>query len=130
MSDWFELAIDEVTRTARDVREALEAFDGDLAEARRQRAGGVPLRELIDIGIAQGLRDRRVAADEAMAVYRRAVMHLRGAVVRSLVDSEGMTLTAVARLLRISRQMASRLYGAAPPRSRNPDMDSSGRNPA
>jgi hypothetical protein len=121
VSDWYELAIDEVSRTARDVREALEAWDGDLAEARRRRAGGVPLREMIDIGIAQGSRDRRVAADEAMAVYRKAVMHLRGGVVRSLVDSEEMTLTAVARLLRISRQMASRLYRSAPPRSRDPD---------
>jgi predicted transcriptional regulator len=46
-------------------------------------------------------------------------MQLRAGVVRSLVDCEGMTLTAAAKLLRVSRQMASRLYATAQSDVRN-----------
>jgi hypothetical protein len=114
-ADWYESAIDEVTRAAREVREALDAWDEDISEVRRRRRAGVPLVEMTKSAIAEGARDRRVAADDAMAAYRNAVMRLRAAVVCHLVDDEGMTLTAVAKLLRISRQMASRLYGASRP---------------
>ena len=106
----YDSAIEEVARTARQVCEALRIVDGDLEEARRLRAGGTPIVEMIPRGIAQGFRDRRVAADEAIAAYRNAVKQLRVAAVRTLVDDEHMTLTGVARLLGISRQMASRLY--------------------
>ena len=111
-AEWYDSAIDEVARAARRVCEALQTWDGDLVEARRLRATGAPVVEMLHRGIAQGSRDRRVAADEAIAAYRNAVKQLRVAAVRILVDDEGMTLTAVARLLRISRQMASRLYRA------------------
>jgi predicted transcriptional regulator len=76
---------------------------------------------MLNDAIAQGARDRRVAIDEAMAAYRNAVMRLRAAVVRTLVDGEGMTVTAVAKLLRISRQMASRLYATAERGGGDPD---------
>lgn len=108
----YDDAIDEVARAARQVCDALRTWDGDLVESRRQRAEGAPFVEMLERGIARGSRDRRVAADEAIAAYRNAVKQLRVAAVRSLVDDENMTLTAVARLLRISRQMASRLYWA------------------
>lgn len=118
---WYDRSIDEVERTSRRVREALQAFDEDLLEVRRRRADAVPFVEMLDNAIAQGARERRVAIDEAVAAYRNAVMRLRAGVVRNLVDSEGMTLTAVAKLLRISRQMASRLYAAAREGVRDPD---------
>lgn len=128
-ADWYEEAIDQVADTAREVREALETWDRDLVDARRQRAGGVPFNEILENGIARGSRDRRVAADEAIAAYRNAVMQLRAAVVRSLVNGQGMTLTAVAKLLRISRQMASRLYRTALPVTHGSDYtDTYGRN--
>jgi hypothetical protein len=109
-SERFDRAIDEVARAARQVCEALKTWDGDLMECRRLRGAGAPVMQMLQRGIAQGSRDRRVAADEAIAAYRNAVKQLRVAAVRTLVDDEGMTLTAVARLLRISRQMTSRLY--------------------
>lgn len=112
-ADWYQSAIDDVARSARDLRDALQSWEEDLEEARRQRARGDPLIDMIRSSITKGSRDRRVAADEAMAAYRASVMRLRAAVVHNLVTKEGMTLTAVANLLRISRQMASRLYGAA-----------------
>jgi len=74
-TDWYERAIDEVARTAYEVCKALRAWDGDLVEARRQRADGVPLVEMLHRGIASGSRDRRVAADEAMAAVRRDEQH-------------------------------------------------------
>jgi hypothetical protein len=107
--------MDEVARAARRVCEALRVWDGDLVESRRLRHAGAPFVETLQRGIAQGSRDRRVAADEAIAAYRKAVKQLRVAAVRTLVDDEGMTLTALARLLRISRQMTSRLYRGVSP---------------
>ena len=106
----YDSAIEEAARAALQVCETLRAADRDFVEARRLRAGGAPFVEMIQRAIAQGFRDRRVAADEAIAAYRNAVKQLRVAAVRTLVDDEGMTLTAVAGLLGISRQMASRLY--------------------
>ena len=106
----YDSAIDEVARTARQVCEALQTWNDELGETRRLRDAGVPFLEMLQRRIAQGSRDRRVGADEAIAAYRNAVRQLRVAAVRTLVDDEGMTLTAVARLLRISRQMTSRLY--------------------
>ena len=119
--DWYETAIGEVARTAHGVCDALQAWDGDLAEARRQGAGGVPFLEMLHRGIAGGSRERRLAADEAIAAYRNAVMQLRAAVVHGLVDGEDMTITAAAGLLKISRQMASRLYGSTQMPARGPE---------
>ena len=121
-ADWYDQAIAEVERTLRDARDALQAWEEDLLKIRRLRADAVPLVEMLNDAIAQGARDRRVAIDEAMAAYRNAVMRLRAVVVRTLVDSEGMTITAVAKLLRISRQMASRLYAAAEKGVGDPDQ--------
>jgi hypothetical protein len=112
-ADWYERAIDGVARSAREVSDALQAWNEDLTDAHRQRVLGVPLFEMVRSGIAHGSRDRRLAADEAIADYRAAVMRLRVAVVRNLVNTEGMTLTAVAKLFKVSRQMASRLYATA-----------------
>jgi hypothetical protein len=120
-ADWYERAIDEVARATREVREALQAWDGDLEDARRRRVAGVPFVDMVDSAIAQGARERRVAIDQAIAGYRKAVMQLRAAVVDSLVNGEGMTLTAAGRLLRISRQMASRLYRTMQARCGDPD---------
>jgi hypothetical protein len=119
--DWYDQAIDEVERALRDVRDALRAWNEDLLEVRRLRGHAVPFVEMLNDAIAQGARDRRVALDEAMAAYRNAVMRLRAGVVRTLVDGEGMTVTAVAKLLRISRQMASRLYATAERGGGDPD---------
>jgi anti-sigma-K factor RskA len=120
--DRYDRAIDEVLDATEDVREALQAWDEDLLEARRQRGLGNPVVAIVDNGIGQGSRDRRVAVDEAIAGYRSAVMRLRAAAVLALVDGEGMTLTAAAKQLRISRQMASRLYATAQPGVRRPDQ--------
>jgi hypothetical protein len=128
--DRYDAAIDEVLHAAHDVRGALQAWDEDLLEARRQRALGNPVVAIVDNGIAQGARDRRVAVEGAIAGYRSAVMRLRVAAVLTLVDGEGMTLTAAAKQLRISRQMASRLYATAQPDVRPPIMPGrSRRNP-
>lgn len=112
--DWYVAVVEAASNAVHEVCQALQGWDVELAEARRWRAEGVPLREMLNRGVALGSRERRVAADEAIAAYRNAVMRLRAAVVRKLVDEEGMTLTAAAKSLKVSRQMASRLYGSAP----------------
>lgn len=119
--DWYHHALDNAAHAARELREALDAFEEVIVDSRRQRAKGVPFLDILDSDAARKGYERRVAVNEAIAFYRTAVMRLRAAVVRSLVEVEGMTLTAVAKRLRISRQMASRLYGSNDGGVRRPD---------
>ena len=48
--------------------------------------------------------------------YERAIASMRADVVRVLVDEGGLSLTDVARQMRISRQAAARLYEPVPER--------------
>ena len=54
---------------------------------------------------------RRVEA--RFKAYQHDMMRLRSTMIRALVDTEGMTITAAAEHLGISRPMAARLYRAS-----------------
>lgn len=60
--------------------------------------------------LAQEGRDTRAAVSAAMKTVAGKITAMRAEVVRSLVDDEGWTITAAARTLSVSRQMAARLY--------------------
>jgi predicted DNA-binding protein (UPF0251 family) len=45
-----------------------------------------------------------------MDLYERAVMRLRGGVVRALIDEENVSLTELAQRMGVSRQVVARLY--------------------
>jgi hypothetical protein len=51
-----------------------------------------------------------MSAVDAFHEYERAIASMRADVVRALVDEGGLSLTDVAKHLKISRQAASRLY--------------------
>ena len=106
-------SLDEVDRTAAAAQAAIGETVRLFSFAREERRDGLPLIEMVDRMIARGGRDARIEASRAVDAYERAVMLLRGELVRSLVDDHGFTLTAVASRMGVARQVAARLYHAA-----------------
>jgi uncharacterized alpha-E superfamily protein len=111
--DWlFELmgAVDRAGKHAcTQIWRALE----ELEVSRDARGSGASLVDVVDQLMSRGGRELRLGAADAFNDYERAVATLRAAVVRSLVDDEGWTLSDAGTRLGISRQAAARLYAAA-----------------
>lgn len=111
--DWLLAALDVAARANAAAVEALEASARTFPQIGRQREAGVPLADIIDHTLAAGGQKLRTDAGRAIVDYQAAVMRLRAAIVRGMVEEAGMTLTAVAACLGLSRQKVSRLYHAA-----------------
>jgi DNA-directed RNA polymerase specialized sigma subunit len=109
-TDWLLASLDEVERTAREAQDALAAAVRFLAETRREQDAGLPMAEIADGILSQGGRETRLQASSAMDLYERAVMRLRGGVVRALIDEENVSLTELAQRMGVSRQVVARLY--------------------
>jgi hypothetical protein len=107
---WLDECIAAVVDSGRELCVAVNEAVAALADARRQHQAGAGFVDAIVALLESDPRKRRVMAEMAIARYEHSTMQLRARVVRTLVDEDGMTLTAVARRLRISRQMAARLY--------------------
>lgn len=111
--DWFVVAAERVADAGRQaclaVENAVEALRGGC-EARE--AGG-SIVDVVDELIVAGGRETRLSAANAFRDYERAIASMRAGVVQALVDEGGLTLTEVARRLKISRQAAARLYTSA-----------------
>jgi hypothetical protein len=108
--DWFARAVERVAEAGREAGLAIETAVGALREGCELRNAGRPIVDVVDELIAAGGREMRLTAAEAFREYERAIAQLRAAVVRALVDDTGMSLTDVARRMKISRQGAARLY--------------------
>ena len=65
---------------------------------------------IVDELITAGGRETRLSAADAFHEYEREIALMRADVVRALVDEGGLSLTDVAKLLKISRQATARLY--------------------
>jgi hypothetical protein len=74
--------------------------------------------DVVEQLIAGDGRETRLSAADAFREYERAIASMRAGVVRALVDEGGLSLTDVAKRLKISRQAAARLY--EPVRERPP----------
>ncbi len=111
--DWFVSAVEQVSRAGRDVCAAIEASINRLESGRDARAAGQPLAEMVGELITAGGRDTRLGATEAFRDFERSVASMRARVVWELIDEDGLALSEVARLLRISRQAVARLHRAA-----------------
>ncbi len=112
--DWFVEAVEKVCAAGQAAQEALTAVVEVLDEGRRARLAGKSILEIVDGLIGGGGREVRFASAEAFRDFERAVAAMRAEVVRSLVNDHGLSLTAVARRLNISRQAAARLYRSNP----------------
>jgi hypothetical protein len=113
--DWFVGAVERVTDAGREARLAIETAVGALRQGCDARNAGRSIVDVVDELIAEGGREMRLSAADAFREYERSIAALRARVVRALVDEGGLSLTDVARRMKISRQAAARLYEAGPP---------------
>lgn len=112
--DWFVVAVERVAAAGRQACLAIEAAVEALQTGSEARNAGSPVIDVIDVLITSGGREIRLNAIEAFHDYERAIALMRAAVVRALVDEGGLSLTDVARRMKISRQAAARLYETLP----------------
>jgi hypothetical protein len=110
-ADWFAAAVEQVDEAGRQACRAIETAVGALREGCEARNAGRPIVDVVDGLIAAGGRETRLSAADAFREYERAIATMRAGVVRALVDEGGLSLTDVAKRLKISRQAAARLYG-------------------
>lgn len=108
--DWFVGAVERVEDAGRRARLAIETAVDALREGCEARSAGRSIVEVVDELIVTGGREARLGAADAFRDYEQAIASMRAAVVRALVDEGGLSLTDVARRLKISRQAAARLY--------------------
>jgi hypothetical protein len=108
--DWFVEAVERVDEAGRRACLAIETAVGALREGCAARNAGRSVVDVVDEMIADGGRETRLSAAEAFRQYERAIALMRAGVVRALVDEGGLSLTDVAKRLKISRQAAARLY--------------------
>jgi hypothetical protein len=112
--DWYVEAVDGVERAALALHESLDQTVGALRDARDSRLAGAGLIDIVNELVQRGGRDLRLAPTAAFRAYEQAMTAYRGAAVRALVDEEHMSLSAVAELIGVSRQMVARLYRNRP----------------
>jgi hypothetical protein len=112
--DWFAAAVERVADAGRQARLAIDTAVGALQEGCEARNAGGSIVDVVDELIAAGGRQTRLSAAEAFREYERSIASMRAGVVRALVDEGGLSLTDVARRMKISRQAAARLYEPAP----------------
>ena len=114
--DWFVGAVERVADAGRQACLAIETAVGALREGCEARNAGRSIVDVVDELIAAGGRETRLSAADAFREYERAIASMRAGVVRALVDEGGLSLTDVAKRMKISRQAAARLYEPAPER--------------
>jgi hypothetical protein len=108
--DWFVGAVERVADAGRQACLAIEEAVGALREGCEARNAGRSVVDVVDELIAAGGRETRMSAADAFREYERAIASMRADVVRALVDEGGLSLTDVAKRMKISRQAAARLY--------------------
>jgi hypothetical protein len=108
--DWFAVAVEQVAAAGREACLAVETAVGALRGGCEARIAGRSIVDVVDELIAAGGRETRMSAADAFREYERAIASMRADVVRALVDEGGLSLTDVAKRMKISRQAAARLY--------------------
>jgi hypothetical protein len=111
--DPFVEAAKQVATAGRAACEAIGAAVDALEIGVEARRAGVPLSDVVDDLIGAGGRDVRLSAADAFHEFERTIAEMRARVVRALIEEDGLSLTDVARRLRISRQAVARLYDNA-----------------
>jgi hypothetical protein len=112
-ADDYVQSIDHIAAVAEEAHHAIDRFVAALQESRRQRLNGGEVPGLVGHVFGPGGQELRAASTAALSNYSRAITTYRATLVRILVDEERMTLSAVAQLFGVSRQMVARLYRTA-----------------
>lgn len=108
--DWFVGAVERVAGAGRQACLAIETAVSALREGCEAQNAGRSLIDVVDELILAGGRETRLNAADAFREYERSIASMRAGVVRALVDEGGLSLTDVAKRMKISRQAAARLY--------------------
>jgi hypothetical protein len=108
--DWFAEAVERVADAGHQACLAIDTAVDALRGGLEARNAGRPIVDVVDELIWAGGRETRLNASEAFREYERAIGAMRAGVVRALVDEGGLSLTDVAKRMKISRQAAARLY--------------------
>jgi hypothetical protein len=111
--DWYVAALDRVHNAADELRSALDRMEAPLRAARAARLEGVGLPEILDLLLQRGGKDARLSPTRAAEQLEQAVTAYRAAVIRALVDNDGLSMSELGHRTGVSRQMISRLYHAA-----------------
>lgn len=108
--DWFVSAVQAAATAAEDVHAAVDSVVEMLWQAAAERAGGSPVQTVVAGLVDQGGRVARLAPTVAFGRFEAAVTAYRARAIQAMVDEEGLSYVAVARLTGVSRQMVARLY--------------------
>src|SRR5687767_2777694 len=108
--DWYLAAIDDVQRSADDLKAAIDHTMAALMEARASRLAGVGPVDIVHGLVARGGRETRLGPTRAFNAWEAAMTAYRAQAVRALVDEDHMTYTQIGELIGVSRQMVARLY--------------------
>lgn len=108
--DWYVDALDRVHDAVDELRLALDRMEAPLRAARVARLNGVSLPEILDLLMQWGGKDTRLAPIKAGEKLEHALTAYRAAVIRSLVDDDGLSMSELGHRTGVSRQMISRLY--------------------
>jgi hypothetical protein len=108
--DWFAAAVERVALAGRQACLAIDTAVDALREGCEARNAGRSIIDVVDELIGAGGRETRLSAAEEFREYEWAIASMRAGVVRALVDEGGLSLTEVAKRMKISRQAAARLY--------------------
>ena len=111
--DWYVASIDEVQRSAEELKAAIDDAMDALLEARSSRLAGVGLVDIVQGLVAGGGRETRLGPTHAFKAWEAAINAYRAQAVRALVDEDHMTYTQIGKLIGVSRQMVARLHQAA-----------------
>jgi hypothetical protein len=111
--DWYVASIDDVQRSADDLKAAIDHTMNALVEARARRLAGVGLLDIVRGLVAGGGRETRLAPARAFKAWEAAIAAYRAQAVRALVDEDHMTYTQIGELIGVSRQIVARLYQSA-----------------
>lgn len=112
--DWFVAAVDRVADAGREACLAIETAVDALQRGSEARRTGRSVVEVVDELIAARGREARLSASDCFHEYEREIASMRAAVVRALVDEDGLSFTDVGKRMKISRQATAKLYRAAP----------------
>ena len=108
--DWLVAAMERVADAGREACHAIVTTIEALEEGRRSRLEGAPAVDIVEALIGRGGREVRLRSTTAFHEWERTVASMRAALVRALVEDDGLSLTEVAGKLLVSRQAAARLY--------------------
>jgi hypothetical protein len=108
--DWYVRSVERIEAAADELRSAIDGVVESLQVAGRQRSQDLPLVDIVRRLNARGGREHRLEPTVAFRHFESAVTAYRAEAVRALVDDDGLTFSAIAQLLGVSRQMVARLY--------------------